>query len=95
MNITMDNEVMEKLRTLLAAEDNNAAVVRVREARVGGGCESKLVLRLSIDERENEDIEAEISSIPFVINEEFAEQYGTKFVVTLSELQDFKVLPQD
>ena len=95
MNITMGNEIMEKLRTLLAAENNDAAVVRVREARVGGGCESKLVLRLSIDERESEDIEAEINSIPFVINEELAEQYGTTFVVTLDELQDFYVQPQD
>ena len=95
MNITMDNEVMEKLRALLAAEDNDTAVVRVREARVGGGCESKLLLRLSIDEREDEDITAEINSIPFAINEELAEQYGTDFVVTLNELQDFKVMPQD
>jgi hypothetical protein len=37
MNITMDGEIAAKLRALLAAEDNDEAVVRVREAKVGAG----------------------------------------------------------
>ena len=49
------------------------------------------MLRLSIDERESGDVEAEIDSIPFVINEDLAEQYGTKFAVALDEHQGFDV----
>jgi hypothetical protein len=49
------------------------------------------VLRLSIDERENGDMESEIDSIPFVINEDLADQYGTKFAVALDEHQAFDV----
>ena len=49
------------------------------------------MLRLSIDERETDDLEAEIDSIPFVINEDLADQYGTKFAVSLDEHQVFDV----
>ena len=37
MDITMDGDIADRLRALLAAEDNEEAVVRVREAKVGAG----------------------------------------------------------
>jgi hypothetical protein len=37
MDITMDGDIAAQLRALLAAEDNEEAVVRVREAKVGAG----------------------------------------------------------
>ncbi|MDR2574315.1 MAG: hypothetical protein LBC94_08275 [Desulfovibrio sp.] len=45
------------------------------------------MLRLSIDEREDEDKEGEVNSLPFVISEELADQYGENFSVSLDENQ--------
>jgi len=43
------------------------------------------VLRASIDEREDDDVEAEVGSIPFVTTEEIVEQYGEDFTISLDE----------
>lgn len=40
---------------------------------------------LSIDEREDDDLEGEISAMPFVINEELADQYGVNFSISLDD----------
>lgn len=45
------------------------------------------MLRLSIDERDGDDVEGEVNSLPFVINEELSEQYGENFTVCLDENQ--------
>ena len=49
------------------------------------------MLRLSIDERETGDMEGVVDAIPFVINEDLADQYGTKFAISLDEHQAFDV----
>ncbi|MCL1939498.1 MAG: ErpA-related iron-sulfur cluster insertion protein [Desulfovibrionaceae bacterium] len=85
MNVKMNNGVAEKFRALLKEEGGDAAV-RIRETKVGTACKARIVLRASIDdEREDDDVVAEIDSIPFVINEELVEQYGLDFVITLGE----------
>jgi hypothetical protein len=43
------------------------------------------VLRLGIDEREDDDLEAEVGRLPFVINRDLADQYGGKFLVSLDK----------
>lgn len=45
------------------------------------------MLRLSIDEREKDDIEGSANALPFVIGEDLAEQYGDTFEVSLDEHQ--------
>ncbi|MDR1776653.1 MAG: hypothetical protein LBR31_02325 [Desulfovibrio sp.] len=45
------------------------------------------MLRLSIDEREDDDVEEAVNALPFVINEELFEQYGENYSVTLDENQ--------
>lgn len=42
---------------------------------------------LSIDEREDDDLEGDVNSLPFVINEELADQYGVNFSISLDENQ--------
>lgn len=44
-----------------------------------------MVLRLSIDEREEQDVTGETKTIPFVAAEDVVEQYGVRFSVTLDE----------
>jgi hypothetical protein len=43
------------------------------------------VLRLSIDEREDEDVEGEAASLPFVVDADIAERYGRDFSVAMDE----------
>ena len=43
------------------------------------------MLRLSIDEREDDDRGVEVRALPFVISEDLAEQYGGNFSVALDE----------
>lgn len=91
MNIAMDAAIIDKLRRLLANEDDDA-VVRVRETKIGSACKARTVLRLSIDTREDDDVEAEIQSMPFVMNEDLVDQYGENLQVTfLEEDQAFDV----
>lgn len=90
MNVTMTSEVIAKLRALLNEESDDACI-RVREAKIGAGWKSQIVLRLSISEREDDDVEGEIESLPFVINSELVDQYGLIFSVSLDEHQNFDV----
>jgi Fe-S cluster assembly iron-binding protein IscA len=86
VQITITDAAAERLDALLK-EEGGQSVVRIRETKVGSACKSKIVLRLSIDEREDEDVEGETRALPFVINGELAEQYGRNFSVSLDENQ--------
>jgi len=90
MNVTLTSEAASKLRALLK-EENEDAVVRVRETKIGIACKSKLVLVLSIDERADDDVETEVDSLPFVINRDLVDQYGNDFAISLDEHQMPKV----
>jgi hypothetical protein len=90
VNIKFDGDIAAKLRKLLDNEGSDA-VIRLRETKVGDGCKARLVLRLSIDERESDDVECKIESMPFVINEDLVDQYGENFIVTLNDQQAFDV----
>jgi hypothetical protein len=92
MNFTMSSEIVDKLHKLLATEDDDS-VVRVRETKIGTPCKARTVLRLSIDTREDDDVDAEVENMHFVMNEELVAQYGTDFTVTLDEDQAFDVKP--
>jgi Fe-S cluster assembly iron-binding protein IscA len=84
MNVTVSGDAATKLRTLLSEEEENSCI-RIRETKVGTACKSRLELRLSFDERDDEDMEGEAESLPFIINQDLAEQYGTNFSVSLDE----------
>lgn len=43
------------------------------------------MLMLSVDEREDEDLEGEAASMPFVVHEDLADQYGVNFFISLDE----------
>ena len=89
LNITLSREAVVKLQGLLAEEDSDDAVLRIREVKVGGGCKSHIELRLSIDEREDPDEEQEavFASMPFVVNNEVVDSYGDRYSITLNEDQ--------
>lgn len=85
LHITLTPEAAEGLRALLAREHDNARI-RIREFKTGCGTCSKnfaIVLRLSIDEQEDEDVEGHAESLPFIIDRDLVDQYGTEFSVAM------------
>ena len=58
LQVTIVPEVAAKLKELLTEDED--AVFRIRETKVGGGCKSRIELRISPDEREDPDEEQEI-----------------------------------
>lgn len=81
LKIVMPPEIGVKFKELIKEEDNDDAVIRIRETKVGGGCKSRIVLKVSIDEREDPDEEQEIvvDGIPIVINNEVIDGYGEEY----------------
>lgn len=52
------------------------------------------MLRVSVDEREDEDVEGVFADMPFVVQEELLEQYGEVFSVALDEHHMFTVVAE-
>ncbi len=86
LHITLSPEAAAKLQGLLKEEDNEDAVLRIREVKVGAACKSRFELRLSIDEREDpqQEQEAAFQSMPFVLSNEVVDTYGTAYSITLN-----------
>lgn len=77
LQVTLPPDIAAKFKELLADEGEDA-VVRIRETKVGGGCKSRIVLKVSVDEREDPDDEVEIvvDGVPIVASNEVIESYG-------------------
>lgn len=84
LNITMTDEAAARLKSLMEQESDDMCI-RVRETQVGTPCKRKIVLRLSIDEREDDDVEAQVDGLPFAVPEEMIDQYGESFSISLGE----------
>lgn len=82
LKMTLTDEAAQKLKTLLEEEGDDMCI-RIRETQVGTPCKRKIVLRLSFDERGDDDVEGQAGSLPFVIEQELSEQYGLSFSVDL------------
>ena len=81
LKIKMPPEIVSKFKELIEEEDNDDAVIRIREAKVGGGCKSRICLKVSIDEREDPDEEQEVvvEGIPIVVNNDVIDGYGEEY----------------
>lgn len=84
MKVILENGVADLFRRLLE-EEGDGAVIRLREAKIGNACKSVIVLRAGVDEREDDDLETVADSIPIVMNEDIAEQYGYEHVIYFDE----------
>lgn len=85
--ITLSPEAIARFKELLEEEDNEDAVFRIREVKVGMACKSHMELRMGIDEREDEDEEQEVTveGMPFVVSNDVIDIYGTSYNVALDE----------
>lgn len=86
LKITIDPKVLAKFRELLA-EEGEETVFRIRETKVGGGCKSRVELRVSPDEREDSDEEQEIQveGLPFVIGNDVIDSYGLEYSIFVDD----------
>lgn len=77
LQISLPADIAAKFKELLA-EEGEDAVVRIRETKVGGGCKSRICLKVSIDEREDPDDEVEVvvDGVPIVASNDVIESYG-------------------
>ena len=85
LEITLSQEAIAKFKALLTEEDNEDAVYRIREAKVGCACKSHMELRMGIDEREEEEQEANVEGIPFIISNDVIDIYGSRYSIDLAE----------
>lgn len=87
LKITLSPDAIARFKELLADEDNEDAVFRIREVKVGMACKSHMELRMGIDEREDEDEEKEVTveGMPFVVSNDVIDIYGLEYDVTLDE----------
>ena len=84
LEITLSQEAIAKFKALLTEEDNEDAVYRIREAKVGCACKSHMELRMGI-EREEEEQEANVEGIPFIISNDVIDIYGSRYSIDLDE----------
>ena len=87
VSITVASEVSTKFKKLLEKENDKNAVFRIYEAKIGGGCKSRMELRVSLDERADADEEQEtqVEGMTFVISNDVIDSHGAKFSVIVNE----------
>ena len=87
LDVTIAPDVLGKFKEIFARENNEDAVFRIRETKVGGGCKSHMELRVSIDEREDADEEKEvqIDGMTFVAHNDVIDSYGSKYTIFIGE----------
>ena len=85
LEITLSQEAIAKFKALLTEEENEDAVYRIREAKVGCACKSHMELRMGIDEREEEEQEVNVEGIPFIISNDVIDIYGSRYSIDLDE----------
>jgi|GEM_PF-529984 Uncharacterized conserved protein len=87
IQINITPEISEKFKKLLVEENNDDAVFRIRESKVGGGCKSRIELKVSLDEREDPEEESEVTvdGIPFVVSSDVIDSYGKKYSIASLE----------
>lgn len=83
-SIKMSDDANARLKTLLEEEGGDMCI-RLRETQEGTPCKRRIVLRLSIDEREDEDVESQAAGLPFVTTQDILDQYGENFEVSMDE----------
>ncbi len=87
LQISVLPEVIVKFKELIQEEVGEDSVFRIRETKVGGGCKSRMELRVSLDEREDPDMEQEIQidGLPFVVSNDVIDSYGLKYSIVVDE----------
>lgn len=84
--LSITDEALARLKTLLAAEDHNACV-RLRTYSCGTCCSASIILGLSIDELDEsgDEVLATLHQIRFIAERDFSRWYGEKFSISIQD----------
>jgi len=89
--VTIGEEMLAKLRAMLEDEEEGTCV-RLREYKMGGGCHSRIVLGLALEEiEEGEDESAEVDGVIFIADGDFLLKYGREFALDFTEDKQVEV----
>ena len=83
--VTVNEEMLKRLRSMLEDEDEGVCV-RLREYTLGGGCRSRIILGLALEEMdEDEDQSVTVEDVTFIADSDFLLRYGRTFALTFNE----------
>ena len=83
--VTVDENVLARLREMLKEEGDDFCV-RLREYKLGGGCRTRIIIGLGVDELdEDEDEKMDVAGVPFIAESDFLLRYGREFAVSFGE----------
>ena len=83
--VKIDDELLAKLREMLEDEDDGS-VVRIREYKLGGGCRTRIILGLAIEDLdEDEDETIDVDGVTFAAEGDFLLRYGREFAVKVDD----------
>ena len=89
--VTINEEILAKLRSMLEDEDEGTCV-RLREYTLGGGCRSRIVLGLAMEEMdEDEDESVVVEDVTFIADSDFLLRYGRTFALGFNEEKQVEV----
>ena len=93
--VTVNEELLDKFRSMLEDEDEGACI-RLREYTLGGGCRSRIILGLALEEMdEDEDESVKVEDVTFIADSDFLLRYGRKFSLGLNEEKQVEVKALD
>ena len=94
--VTVNEEMLDRLRSMLEDEDEGACV-RLREYTLGGGCRSRIILGLALEEKDEDDESVDVEDVTFIADSDFLLRYGRKFALTFNEEKqvELKALESD
>ena len=93
--VTVNEEMLAKLRSMLEDEDDGTCV-RLREYTLGGGCRSRIILGLALEEKdEDEDESVDVKDVTFIADSDFLLRYGRKFALTFNDEKQVEVKALD
>ena len=88
--VTVGEDILAKLRSMLEDEDEGVCV-RLREYTLGGGCRSRIVLGLALEERDDEDESTTVEDVTFIADGDFLLRYGRKFALEFNGEKQLEV----
>lgn len=89
--VTVNEEMLAKLRSMLEDEDEGTCV-RLREYTLGGGCRSRIILGLALEEKDEDDDESvDVEDVTFIADSDFLLRYGRKFALTFNDEKQVEV----
>ena len=93
--VTVNEELLDKFRSMLEDEDEGTCV-RLREYTLGGGCRSRIILGLALEEKdEDEDESVTVEDVTFIADSDFLLRYGRTFALGFNDEKQVEVRALD